>query len=88
MVAWLWWILKGRPYIRVEMSSDWMKAAGFPCPEVEHFDAPAYKYAKVMRVCRRGRCVNLNGGLLNRRHQAKEQCKRRTSHETLLGNHR
>ena len=50
MVAWLWWILKGRPYIRVEMSSDWMQAAGFPCPEVEHFHAPAYKYAKVMRA--------------------------------------
>src|SRR5437763_15107187 len=62
MVAWLWWILKGRPYIRGEMSSDWMQAAGFPCPEVGHFDVPAYKYAKVMRALQARAMRELEGG--------------------------
>jgi hypothetical protein len=50
MIAWLLWLLQGRPRIRVEMSPEWMEAAGFPCPEVGHFDVPTYKYKKVMRT--------------------------------------
>jgi hypothetical protein len=50
MIAWLLWLLHGRPRIPVEMSAEWMELAGFPSPEVGHFDVPTYKYAKVMRT--------------------------------------
>jgi hypothetical protein len=50
MIAWLLWLLQGRHRIRVEMSAEWMELAGFPNPQVGHFDVPTYKYAKVMRT--------------------------------------